>query len=240
MVKRTINLVSGIIFTLSIGYFSSCFAIKTFFRGTIQFPHTMSAIPNIRIYSSGYKIKSETTAHGLTFDVPEEKNRKKFNILVTEKIQFQTEDDTNTIQYLKIDEGQKYKFYTVYLIKNDDDIHFDTVSDKKTNKKALIPCYEWDIEEHALELANGRIPDDAIIICFNPSYIDHLEGGNALEFPRIVIKKNVVQLAGSEDNLLDASTTLLLSSLDTDTIHANIRQEIKNDYQKTRITMIAA
>lgn len=239
MVKRHINLVSGIIFALSMSYSGNSLAIKTFFRGTIQFPQTMSSIPNIRVYSGGYKIKSETTAHGLTFEVPEEKHRRKFNILITEKVQFQTEADTNTIQYLKIADGQKYKYYTVVLMKNDDDIHFDAIADAK-NKKKTIPQFEWDIEEHALDLANGRIPDDAIIICFNPSYVDHLEGGNALELPKVVIKKNIIQLAGSEDNLLDASATLMLSSLDTDTIHANIRQEVKNDYQKTRITMIAA
>ena len=236
MIKKNINLVSGIIFALSIGYHIPSKAIKTLFKGTIQFPHTISIIPNVRIYSAGYKIKNETTAHGLSFEFPEEKNRKKFTILVTEKIDFMAEPESNTIQYLKIPRGQSYKYYSVVSLKNGDEILSDATNNGKKN---VTPQFEWRIAEETLPYADGRILDDTIIICFNPSYVDRLEGGGPLELPKIVVKKNIVQLAGSEDNLHDATTALLLSSLDTDTIHGNIQQE-KKDYQRTRITMIAA
>lgn len=238
MVKRNISLVSSIIFALSIGYSSLSFAVKTFFRGSIQFPETMSSFPNIRVYSGGFKIKTETTTQGLSFEIPEEKHRKRFSIIVTENVQFEVEPGTNTIKYLKIKKGQPYKMFSASLIKNEEEQPFEFKS--RNEKKPITPKYEWLIEEQDYELVDGRIPDDAVIVCFNPSYVDRLEGGNTLELPAIVMKKNIVQLAGSEDNLQNASIKLLLSSLDTDAIHANIQQEIRQENQKTRITMIAA
>ena len=64
-----------------------------------------------------------------------------------------------------------------------------------------------------------------------------LEGGSSIQLPRIVIKDNVIELAGSESALADSSIKLLLSSLDTDAIHATITQEVKQDYQHKRVTI---
>jgi hypothetical protein len=212
--------------------------------GTIQFPNELKKVPNVRVYCGGNRITSQTldAAKQATFTLPfEERRRTTFSLLITETIQFQPEEGTNTIQYLKINPEQTYKFYVLELIKTelkhnaDDFFNADRLKSNASNQNNQM-TYAWKIIEHTL--LNGRIPDDAIIICYNPEYIENLSGGNAVELPHIYIKDNVINLAGSEAKLHDASAALLLSSLDTDAIHATIHQEVKHESQRTRVTMV--
>ena len=240
--KKPIKIVSLIFGIFAIGLFSPANSyFEALFIGTIQFPNTIKKVPNIRVYCSGHIIKTETDddSKKLTFSIPESKNKKRFSLLITEGIQFETEE--NTVKYLKIDPSlQEYKFYQFELVKKNAEQNGESKDKTKSIKNHEQPenhnaDYHWVIEEDHLALEDGRIPDDTVIICYKPSYIEGLQGGTKLEFPHIRIKNNILQLAGSEDQLHDTSITLLLSSLDYDTIHRSIRQEIKQDYQKTLI-----
>ncbi len=86
--------------------------------------------------------------------------------------------------------------------------------------KQTATIYTWTIDPMALK--ENKIPDDALIVCYTPQYVERMEGGSSIQLPKIIIKDNVLELAGSESNLIDSSITLLLSSLDTDAIHANV------------------
>lgn len=233
--KKPLSLVSLILCILTIGHNEALAFTKALYMGTVQFPKDIKIIPPVRVYCAGNKIKAETndTAKRITFAVPsEDKRRSHFTLIITETIQFESEE--NTIKYLKIKSGQSYKFYSLELVKKE--MHSD---DTEGYLKPKEPTYEWVVQEQKISLIDGHIPDDAIIICFKPDYVKSLEGGNAVEFPKIIIKNDILQLAGSEAKLDDLSIKLLLSSLDSDAIHANLQQEVKQDYQRTRITLIS-
>lgn len=232
--KKHLFLVSLILFILTIAAPQTAFAYaKGLFMGTVQFPKTLTDIPNFRIYCGGNKIKGDINknAKRVTFALPEDKKRTSFTLIITETIQFESEE--NTILYLKLADNQPYKFYSLQMIKIENE---DFDKEKAVRKE---PTYEWIVEEQKVSLEDGRIPDDAIIICMNPKYIEKLEGGNAVELPKIYLKNDAVQLAGSESKFDDNWAKILLSSLDTDAIHANLQQEVKQDHQKTRITIIS-
>lgn len=202
------------------------------FMLTVQFPKSLKDIPNFRIYCEGNKIKGDINKNSkrVTFALPEDKKRTHFTLIITEKIQFKSEE--NTILYLKLADEQPYKFYSLQLIKTD-----PQAQEEKDSRKD--PIYQWIIEEQKVSLEDGRIPDDAIIICIDPSYIEKLEGGNAIELPKIFIKEDAVQLAGSESKFDDSWTKILLSSLDADSIHANLQHEVKQEQHRSRVAIIS-
>lgn len=229
--KKPMIPVSLILFILTIVHSPLLFSYgKGIFVGSVQFPKTLEDIPQFRIYHGGNKLKSGIHTHGkkVTFTIPEDKRRTAFTVIITESIQFASED--NTIIYLKLAQNQPYKFFSIQLIKMDNGI--------VENDKRKEPTYEWIIEEQHINLLDSRIPDDALIICMNPNFIQGLEGGNSVELPKIIVKNDAVQLAGSQAKFEDSYAKLLLSSLDTDAIHANIHEEVKQDRQKMRITLI--
>ena len=98
--------------------------------------------------------------------------------------------------------------------------------------------YEWLSHEEKNIPANGRIPDDSIVVCYKPEYVQSLKGGNAFELPRIIIKKDIVKLAGSEEKLSDISVTLAAASIDMNAIHANIVSEVTQENRRTLITLV--
>jgi hypothetical protein len=229
--KKPMISVSLILFILTIAYCPIALSYgKGIFVGSVQFPKTLTDIPHFRIYYGGNKIKSDIHVNSkkVVFSIPEDKRRTSFTVIITESIQFASED--NTIMYLKLAKNQSYKFFSIQLIKMENAII--------ENDKRKDPTYEWIIEQQHINLLDGRIPDDALIICMNPNFIQGLEGGNSVEFPKIIVKSDVVQLAGSESKFEDSYAKLLLSSLDTDAIHANIHEEVKQNNQRSRITLI--
>lgn len=176
--------------------------------GSIQFPKTVEYLEGIRIWCGGKKIKSETDPEGkkVTFSLTTNKHQNYFYLLVTEHPGSQMAED-NTIQYLKSHPLHAYKFYSLELL------------DHGT----------WRIKELKISLETGRIPDDTIIVYYNPEYIEKVSGGNHIELPKIFLKNDIISLAGSQDRLRDQSIELLLSSLDFDTLHDTIKQTVKQD-----------
>ena len=62
-----------------------------------------------------------------------------------------------------------------------------------------------------------------------------MSGGTLLELPVIIIKPDVVELAGSAENLYESSIKLQLASLNSDAIHAPLKHVIKQIGQRTLI-----
>lgn len=176
--------------------------------GSIQFPKAVEHLEGIRIWCGGKKIKSETDPEGkkVTFSLTTNKYQNYFYLLITEHPGSQTAED-NTIQYLKSHPQHAYKFYSLELLADG----------------------TWRIRELKISLETGRIPDDTIIVYYNPEYIEKVQGGNHIELPKIFLKNDIIALAGSQDRLRDESIELLLSSLDFDTLHDTIKQTVKQD-----------
>jgi len=221
---------------------------KTSFVASVQFPKIMQKIPSLKVYCRGSKIPCDILerAKKITFTIEALKQSKKFHLLVTaDKIhpvlvntkKVDPSFEQNTIDYLKLLPTQQYKLYSLELIQ-------EVVKEGPTT--AITPgmpvqkaepkiVFSWKIEEIRLP-ETGRIPDDAIILRLNPDYIKTIKGGSAIALPTIFLKEEMIKKA--EDKFHEESIEVMLASLDIDTIHANVRQEIKRDHQlKTIIAM---
>jgi len=109
-----------------------------------------------------------------------------------------------------------------------------TINTQK-NKKS----YEWIISEEKIA-ENGKIPDDALIIIFNPDFVQNLKGGTELELPKIIIKQNILEIAGgSEEKLHEEEVILLMSSLDLNLIHSKITPQIQQKPSKKLVIAIS-
>lgn len=228
MIKKMIILL--IVSLLSISDAQSYGYGKGIFVGSIQFPSVLEMVPSIRVYYSGRKISCETDELGkkITFNIPEYKQRTFFYLLIAPSIEFGSHE--NTVPFLKLQKNCPHKFFGMELVKVE-------TQDKK--KKKTTPFeYTWIVRELALNLADGRIPDDTIIVRYHPDYIQSIEGGNMVEFPKIVIRSDILKLTGSEAKLHDISTRWFLAALHTDTIHDPIQSEfLINPTTKTVLAM---
>jgi hypothetical protein len=164
----------------------------------------------------------------MSFAIPGDRQRFYFDIIVTPKIGYKVHE-LNTIKYLTIPQEQAYKWYRILLVKK-------AIVENNKGQSTQSP-YGWEI--HKLFFGHGsdrRIPDDAIIICYNPDFVEDLKGGNAIDLPSVIIKSNLVDLVGSEHTLHEKSIELLLSSLDFNALHSTIEQELHHG-QKTVLAM---
>lgn len=241
--KNRISLVSLIFVFLTIWYAPPILSYtKSVFIGSIQFPSSIQTIPPVRVFCGGNKIGTERNdvSKRITFTIPEDKRRTEFPVVVAEKVEFVTEDASNTIKYLKIPAHQQYKFYMLKLLKMEKETNDAQKSERVSHlyAQSIDYDYEWCIEEEKGRLPNGRIPDDSIVVYYKPEYIQKLEGGSAFELPRIIIKKDILRLAGSEEELHNLSKSLVLSSLELNAIHANVLPEVTQDNRRIVITLV--
>lgn len=210
---------------------SAYFINDKLWHGTIKFPLSCKEVPAIRIYYAGFIIPTEIqkSTRQLCFDIPESAARTSFYLLIADHVDFSTEQ--NTIQYLQVQAGQPYKLYHLEFIPNKE----QTKSGE--SKVAADQLGTWAIEETSLP-ASGRVPDNTIIICYHPLLIKGIEGGSGLDLPKILINEMVINEL-SQDELEDASTQFLLTSLNCDTIHAR-HSEVrkKGDSNKNIISMV--
>src|SRR5205814_1265940 len=178
-----------------------------------------------RIYSCVKKIpfhscEVDSDAKQFSFCVPHMMHTAKLYILITPEVHFKAQRSKhpelqgNTIDYLKVLNHQPYKFYELTLEESKD----------KNNKVVSV----WNVKSMKLDRKTGKIPDETIIVCYDPACVDSLSGGSAFELPTIQLKQDLLALLGSEDILQDLSNKLLLSSIDSDTVHAPIMQKIKH------------
>lgn len=194
---------------------------KGIFYGTVQFPSTLEMTPNLRVYYAGRKLLCEANdaTKQQSFAISEMRNRTFFYLLITPDIEFCSPD--NTIGNLRLKKDRPYKFYTLEL----------TMTPSKSKKRKLNdPVFEYTWITKDINLASitgGKIPDDTIIVCYHPDYVQGLEGGNMVELPKILIKPDVVKHAGSEAKLYEQSDRWFLAALNTDTIHDTTQTELR-------------
>jgi len=189
---------------------------KSLFVGNIQFPQLIKIVPQISLYRGGIKINTETdnSNKNIQFTISDDKNCKTFYILIAEEVLPHVKN--GTVHYLKVSPTQNYKLYKMHIIQEGD-------------RKDLC---KWDINECSIK-DDRRIPDDALMIIFDPECIAKIEGGNNLELPKIIIKQNILDMFdSSEEKLHEKEAELLISSLDLNIIHTKLAPEVKHDHQR--------
>lgn len=197
----------------------------------IKFPSNVKYVPPVRVYYAGNKImpQCDNDAKQLTFGISEYKMRNTFYILIAE-VDFVSEQ--NTIKYLHVPNVQPYKLYRIAFKTNK-----ETDVLNEADAEDIYASGAWDINRMYLA-GDRRIPDDTIIVYYNPDFVRTIEGGNALELPTIVFDDRVLNNINS-DQLYDASIKLVLSSLNCDTIHKKPDEELKFPSDKIVLSLTA-
>jgi hypothetical protein len=219
--------------------------------GAMQFPATVQQVPYVRIYFCGKKLpahlcEADHDSKQFTFRVPHMMHTNKIYMLITPEIRFKTHKakhpdfQGNVIDYLRVPKAQPYKFYELVLVEDkipESVTEFGNKSEKSSaarkNKKNRTAS--WAIKSMSLDKNTRQIPDDTIIVCYDPACVDFLSGGSAFELPTITLKSDLLALLGSEDILQNLSNKMLLSSIDSDTVHASIAQNVKHTRHATLI-----
>jgi len=203
------------------------FIEKTIFSGAIQFPTCLKNIPDVRVYCAGRKISGEVDheTKKVTYAISDYKQRGFWFLMIAKDIQWTSEE--NTIKYLRVDPNVAYKFYAIeHVLVPEVVMENESKTAIDFTKKSVPMRHTWIIKEVELP-DSGQLPDDTIIVYYEPTWIDHLEGGNSFELPKIVVRPDIMTIAGSEEKLHQKSAQILITSLDLDAIHAAVRQEIK-------------
>jgi len=203
---------------------------KNLFVGNIIFPQNVKNVPQIFLYQRGLKLQAETdnASKKIQFTITEEKKYNKFHFLITQYVHPKIEN--NTVQCLQIGKKQDYKLYKLELVEIHD-------PQKSSTKKGSDFCH-WEIKEKKIG-PEKIIPDDTLIILFNPAYVEKVEGGNNFELRKICIKSDLLKLAGSEEKLHDEVNELLMASLDLNILHTKPTAEIKPDYKKKLVVAMS-
>jgi hypothetical protein len=215
---------------------SAYFAGDKLWHGAIKFPILTKKIPKIAIYYTGISIPThiQTANRQLTFDISESKIRTTFYLIVIEHVDLVTEQ--NTVKYFVAPTNSSYKLYHLQFTPNQKLIKGSGPAEKIDQDKKQTDLEEmgtWTIEQQSLP-EDRRIPDNAIIVCYNPSLIKNVEGGNGLELPKIILDEQIIQQLGDEE-LQNVSDLALLTSLDYNSIHARQNSLVKHDFAKKNI-----
>ena len=192
---------------------SSNLLCQSLIMGTIQFPRDLPSIPGIRIYHSG-KIINATPDHEnktLTFSLPRYGQQFKYTILVTRSLDFATtKSDLGTmIDFMRLAAGQDYKMFTLLLVPKC----------KEPHEREAKLSYTWRIKQDLILNREHKIPDDAIVICLDPQWVDTMSGTSELELPTLFIKSNLEQICGSQSIFYDQLAQIVLTAMDSDIYH---------------------
>lgn len=198
--------------------------------GAIKFPTEIDIKEPIEVFYAGERIPTEIEkdAHLVSFAISEYKMRNTFCLLICNDIETVTEK--NTIKFQRVRNDRPYKLYLLQFHPNKELL-------QSTEDMDIHAQGTWEITQKALQ-DNRRIPDNAIIVQYHPHLVETVQGGNALELPKIVLNKQVLEQF-SADELHDASVHFVLSSLDLRTIHAKQDVRTKPDFKNKTVSILA-
>jgi hypothetical protein len=201
---------------------------QTLFMGTIQWPMILKKIPSTRIYHSGHQLIGEINneTRQITYSVPESRDISLITFIIVEpqNITLQKADD-NTIQHLTLAKNAPYKCFQATRIT------IDATAENSGRTNKTTPTESWRVEKRKLH-EDGNIPDNALIICSTPDFIDDISGGNSIDLPTIHICSDVLTKIGSEAALHEAADTFLITCLNLDTLHTKLTFDVKQHQEK--------
>lgn len=201
---------------------------QTLFMGTIQWPMVLKKVPSLRIYHAGHQLSCESNheTHQITFAVPEMRDIDIITLIIAEPQHIKPHmAEDNTIQYLAIAKDAPHKCFQITRI------HTSITSNLTSSTSKTPPSESWRVDQRRLH-ADGKIPDNALILCCNPDLIDEISGGNSIDLPTIHIVSDLLTKIGSEAALHEASDTFLITCLNLDTLHTKLTFDIKQHQEK--------
>lgn len=199
------SLFSTILVFLSLSsLFLQAFTDRKLIVGTIDLPSNFEKMTNVRVWHGGKIIACDIDSKSkkISFELSIEKSQTFFYLVVVDDIIPSIED--NTVHYFSATKSADYKIYSL-------------TCSQEPNSETLS---QWTIKQ--LHIPLSRIPDDAIIVYFPGSFVDHLEGGSSIELPKLVLKKNL-----NQETVHTAFTKQLLKAINYDSLHASITRDIK-------------
>lgn len=200
------SLFSTILVFLSLSsFFLQAFTDRKLIVGTIDLPAHFEKLTNVRVWHGGKIIACDidTKSKKISFELSIEKSQAFFYLVVIDDIIPSIED--NTVHYFSATKNADYKIYSL------------TCANQEGTSEVT---FHWTMKQ--LHIPLSRIPDDAIIVYFPGSYVDHLEGGSSIELPKLVIKKSL-----NQETVYTAFTKQLLKAINYDSLHASITRDIK-------------
>ena len=213
-------------FCLIIGLLAphSLFGAQSIIMGTIQFPHDIPSVPQVRIYYSG-KIIPCCVDHErklLTFNLPKFGQNFRYCFVITPSIDFAMtpkSDGKPMIEYMRLAHGQDYKMFTLLLVPQV----------KQADDPDQSLRYGWRVKPDLILNREQKIPDDAVIVCLDPSWIDSMKGSNEFELPTLSLRSDLSAVCGSYEQFYTQTMHIMLSVMDSDTFHAvDTKQSIKH------------
>lgn len=203
---------------------------QTVYMGTIQWPSELKKTPSLRLYHAGHQLACEVNneTRQITFAVPESRDIPVMCIIVTEpkNIKLHMAED-NTISHLELKKDAPYKCLQLTRVSHE----FPSASSAAELTKSLANAESWTVEQRTLR-ADNLIPDNAIILCCSPEFLNCSSGGNSFELPTLFVSKDIVKKLGSESAVHEKADTLLLSCLDLDTLHTKLTYDVKQEREK--------
>lgn len=199
---------------------------QTLFMGTIQWPTLLKKVPSLRLYRAGHQLAVETNneTRQSTYSLPELKDVSLLTMIIIEPDHIkQVMAEDNTVNHLAITKNAPYKCFQIIRT-------HEQQEPIKEGEKGLI-VEGWKVEQRRLR-DDGIIPDDALIICYNPGFIEEVSGGNTIDLPTIHIDNTIVKKIGSEEALHDAADAYLITCLNLDTIHTKLTFDVKQHQEK--------
>jgi len=181
--------------------------------GSIAFPSSLASVPSLRVYYCGQKIATDTFGSTIRFTVNKESDNERMYVLVTTKIRPVSarlgmgDHLINTIDHLRVPNGQTYKFYAL-------------VRDKRVDGSS-----RWRVERKLTLNESRCIPDDTLIVLWRPDCIAKLEDDSTQIFPRLVCKDDTVTRFGSEQLLHEFATEMWMEAINSDFFHAKRAKE---------------
>lgn len=197
----------------------------------IQFPKILKKTPDVYACKSGIRISPDCDKNGntISFNFLESRDQTHFWLLIIPEVPEFKMVSSGTVDYLRIEPTQNYKFYSLSL---------ELKTTPSRSNRVQQPDYTWTINECEIPDKNGRLPEETLIIVYNPDFVDHLAGGSSTELPTIVIRNDILVLNGTEDQFYEKSIEILLSSIDYNAIHAAIEKEVRYDLNSKTIRTI--
>ena len=224
--------------------------------GSVQFPQTVSSVPSVCLYWCGRRIPEsfcviDGPSKRLTFTVQKDKTQRSFYLLVTESIRFvgpsqnmsdqKTSNQSmshayrksgNTVDHLEVPADKPYKLYKMALretqaIQPESSDKLKLIGQVNKKNKNIDSQYQWAVIEELALNSDRLVPDETLIIRWNPAHVTGTGGGYENELPTLLLAENIVELFGSEKLLQQYAIELLLASLESSMFHATMSQEIK-------------
>lgn len=196
-----------ILFLIGIPFASTSYAAG-FIMGAIQFPHAVNDVPVLPVFVCGQRIPLticgvDNDSKRFIYQVPHVAIQPPLFLVIMETpVGYKKNDDSenNTIDYLTIPKDTSYKLYNI------------------TRSPENRSSY-WHVQEVHVDEKTRKLPDETIIIYYDPLLIDRLDGGNQFELPTIYLKPNLLDLLGSEEHLHQQANCIALAAIDSNAIH---------------------